>query len=56
MDVWTTVKVPSSAEPGNDNGVLMGRMSWLLFVGGQQRMEHLYALAGEAAKAIGAGP
>jgi hypothetical protein len=33
--------------------VLLGRTSWLFFAGGQERLEKLYALAGEAAAALG---
>jgi len=33
--------------------VLLGRTSWLLFAGGQERLERLYALAGEAAAKLG---
>ena len=33
--------------------VLIGRTSWLLFSGGQERLERLYALAGEAAEKLG---
>lgn len=33
--------------------VLLGRTSWLFFAGGQERLERLYALAGEAALRLG---
>ncbi len=33
--------------------VLLGRTSWLLFAGGQERVERLYALAGEASARLG---
>ncbi len=33
--------------------ILVGRTSWLLFSGGQERLEQLYALAGEVAEKLG---
>jgi hypothetical protein len=33
--------------------ILLGRTSWLFVSGGQQRLEKLYALAGEAADKLG---
>ncbi|KKL77751.1 hypothetical protein LCGC14_2031730, partial [marine sediment metagenome] len=33
--------------------ILIGRTSWLLFSGGQERLEQLYALTGEAAEKLG---
>jgi len=32
--------------------ILIGRTSWRLFAGGRERLEQLYALAGEAAEKL----
>jgi len=36
--------------------ILLGRTSWLFFSGGRERLEQLYALAGEAAGKLGDSP